>query len=117
MRQSSHSGFAPGKWAKIGSGKERNDAQGEDRHKGASSIRHALGQGVEEARYEGEYHVPCIQLLEFEDGSTSVRFCYYSHAGRFQRSPLMVGQETSAGLRDALSETPRLRSLLREIVG
>ena len=75
------------------------------------------GNIVEEARYEGEYHVPCIQILEFEDGSTSVRFCYYSHAGRFQRSPLMVGQETSAGLRDALSETPRLRSLLREIVG
>lgn len=74
------------------------------------------GQIVEEASYDGEHHRPCIQLLEFEDGSFSIRLCYYNHEGRFQRSPLMVGEDGFAGLREALTETPRLTSLLRDIV-
>ena len=41
------------------------------------------GQVVEEATFEGQYHQPSIQLLEFEDGSLSVRFCYYNREGRF----------------------------------
>ena len=75
------------------------------------------GQIVEEARYQGVYHEPCIQLLEFEDGSLNIRFCYYNHAGRFQRSPLMVGSDTMAGLRESLRGTPRLRSILGQLMG
>ena len=76
------------------------------------------GRGViaEEATYVGEHHEPAIQLLEFEDGSVSLRFCYYDHAGRFQRSPLIVSNAEIEGLRTALGDTPRLRELLREIV-
>ncbi len=76
------------------------------------------GRGIiaEEATYTGEHHEPAIQLLEFEDGSLSVRFCYYDHAGRFQRSPLIVGKEEIEGMRKALAETPRLRQLLREMI-
>ena len=76
------------------------------------------GQGliVEEATYSGEHHQPAIQLLEFEDGTLSVRFCYYDHAGRFQRSPLMVGRDEVAGLRNALAKTPRLLELLKDMV-
>ena len=76
------------------------------------------GRGViaEEATYVGEHHEPAIQLLEFEDGSVSLRFCYYDHAGRFQRSPLVVSNAEIEGLRTALGDTPRLRELLREIV-
>ena len=74
------------------------------------------GHIVEEAVYDGRHHQPCIQLLEFEDGSLNIRFCYYSHSGRFQRSPMMAGQEDVAGLRDSLRSTPRLRSLLAEMV-
>ena len=75
------------------------------------------GQIVEEATYVGRYHEPSIQLLEFEDGSLEIRFCHYNHAGRFQRSPLIVGEEGISGLRKALASTPRLRALLREMVG
>ena len=75
------------------------------------------GQIVEEATFVGEHHNPTIQLLEFDDGSLSIRFCYYDHRGRFQRSPMMLGQDEVAGLRDSLAETPRLRSMLKEIVG
>ncbi len=74
------------------------------------------GQIVEEAAYTGQHHEPSLQLLEFEDGSLALRFCYYDHAGRFQRSPLIVSNEEVAGLRAALAGAPRLRSLLREMV-
>ena len=75
------------------------------------------GNIVEEATYAGEHHEPSIQLLEFEDGSLSMRFCYYDHAGRFQRSPLIVSDDEMAGLNKALAGTPRLRSLLQRMVG
>ena len=75
------------------------------------------GQIVEEAAFDGEYHQPSLQLLEFEDGSISVRFCYYDRASRFQRSPLIVGDDEVAGLQNALERTPRLRSLLKQMVG
>ena len=80
------------------------------------SLHWGKGLIVEEATYVGEHHRPALQLLEFEDGSLSVRFCYYSHERRFQRSPLIVGREEVDGLREALAETPRLRALLAEMV-
>jgi hypothetical protein len=77
------------------------------------------GQIVEEASYSGRYTEPAIQLLEYEghSGSYGVRFCYYNHDGRFQRSPMMIDSEDSLeGLREALKETPKLRELLRKLV-
>ncbi|HZT07448.1 MAG TPA: hypothetical protein VFC51_10500 [Chloroflexota bacterium] len=80
------------------------------------------GAGVvaEEASYVGEYHEPCIQLLQYTEGpaagSYSVRFCFYSHDGRFQRSPLLVGEEEIEGLREAITRTPRLREILKRLV-
>ena len=74
------------------------------------------GNIVEEATYAGEHHEPSLQLLEFADGTLSVRFCYYDHADRFQRSPLIVSKDEIAGLKNALAAAPRLRSLLRELV-
>ena len=77
------------------------------------------GQIVEEASYTGRYTEPAIQLLEYEGhpGSYGIRFCYYSHEGRFQRSPMMIDSEDSLeGLRAALKETPRLRALLQKLV-
>jgi len=75
------------------------------------------GNIVEEAAYAGEHHEPALQLLGFEDGSLAVRFCYYDHAGRFQRSPLIVNKNEGVGLRKALAAAPRLKSFLRELVG
>ena len=74
------------------------------------------GNIVEEATYAGEHHEPSLQLLEFADGSLSLRFCYYDHAGRFQRSPLIVSSDEIAGLKRALAAAPRLKSFLRELV-
>jgi hypothetical protein len=75
------------------------------------------GQIIEEASYVGRYTEPAIQLLEYEDGSYGIRFCYYNHDGRFQRSPMMIDSEDSLkGLRAALKSTPKLRALLRNLV-
>jgi hypothetical protein len=78
------------------------------------------GQIVEEAAYSGEHHEPAIQLLQYDEGEAaggwSVRFCFYSRDGRFQRSPLVVGDDDIAGLRRALAETPRLRALLQRLI-
>ena len=74
------------------------------------------GQIVEEASAESEYHQPSIQLLEFEDGSLSVRFCYYNQYGKFQRGPLIIGEGDIGRIRQAISENRRLLELLRGLV-
>ena len=71
---------------------------------------------MEEASYVGEHHQPALQLLEYEDGTHSVRFCYYNHAGRFQRSPLILGPDDVKELRESLEDAPRLRSFLAELL-
>ena len=78
------------------------------------------GQIVEEAAYTGQHHEPAVQLLEYDEGEAaggwSIRFCFYSREGRFQRSPLVVGDDELDGLRAALQHTPRLRALLKRLV-
>jgi hypothetical protein len=70
------------------------------------------GQIVEEVYVESEHHVPTIQLLEYEDGSLSVRFCSYTHSGRFQRNPLMMSADDMKALARAMQHAPRLRKLV-----
>lgn len=78
------------------------------------------GQIVEEASHSGRHHEPTIQLLEYDEGEAagdwSIRFCFYNLEGRFQRSPLVVGEDDLDGLRTALARTPRLRALLRRLI-
>ena len=71
---------------------------------------------VEEVVYDGQHHEPSQQLLEIEDGSLSMRFCYYDQVSRYQSSPLFVGNDEVAGLGNALAGVPRLRSLLGEMM-
>jgi hypothetical protein len=78
------------------------------------------GQITEEAAYSGEYKESRIQLMEYSEGDAaggwSVRFCYYSHDGRYQRGPLMLDEEDVDGLRQALAATPRLRAILKRLI-
>ncbi len=43
------------------------------------------GMIVEEVSIKCAYHEPCIQLLKFDEGYETIRFCYYDLKGRFQR--------------------------------
>lgn len=80
------------------------------------------GSGIiaEEAKVEGEFHVPTFQLLKYTDGSakgtSSIRFCYYSHDGRFQRSPLMMSDAEIKDMRNALKKTPEIRAMLKRML-
>jgi hypothetical protein len=78
------------------------------------------GEIVEEASTTGEWHEPCIQLMRYTQGEAAgaftIRFCTYNLEGRFQRSPLMLGEADVEGLRAALKETPQLRALLKHLV-
>ena len=68
---------------------------------------------VEEVSIPRPHWEPTIQLLEFEDGSRALRFCYY-HGGRFGRGPLIMSAEDMAGLNEAARvSAPRIRALLR----
>ncbi len=80
------------------------------------------GSGIvaEEAQVEGPHHIPTFQLLKYTEGEAagqiSVRFCHYSHSGRFQRSPLIMSQDEVDEMRAALKETPELLAVLRQLV-
>ena len=45
------------------------------------------GRIVEEATYAGQHHERSPQLMEFDDGSLSVRFCYYGPGHPFPAQP------------------------------
>ena len=47
------------------------------------------GQVVEEVSVLRPHWEPTIQLLRYEDGEESLRFCYY-HGPRFGRGPMMA---------------------------
>ena len=74
------------------------------------------GEIVEEASFEGEWSEPVFQLMRYEDGSETIRFCSYNHKGGFQRSPLMLGTGDLKKMRAALKKTPRLQKLLKQLV-
>jgi hypothetical protein len=80
------------------------------------------GKGVieEEVRISSTYHQPTIQLLKFTEGAAAgtreIRFCYYDHHGRFQRSPLIINEKDIPNLRKALKSAPRLAQMLGKLV-
>jgi hypothetical protein len=70
------------------------------------------GMIVEEISIKCEYHEPCIQLLEFDEGYEEIRFCYYDLEGRFQRGPMMIDPSELKSLLKQLKTAPRLRKAL-----
>jgi hypothetical protein len=80
------------------------------------SLHWGTGVIAEEAQIATEHHRPTIQLLKFTagpaKGAREIRFCFYDHRGRFQRSPLIIDEDDIPALRDALKATPELKRLL-----
>ena len=73
------------------------------------------GNVVEEVSAGTPHHEPSIQLLEFDDGSLTLRFCYY-HGPCFGRGPLMIDTEYLPQLAEALQDAPRTHALLKQLV-
>lgn len=79
------------------------------------------GRGIieEEIQIRTRYHRPTIQLLKFLQGEAAgtheIRFCYYDHRGRFQRSPLMIDEKDVPELKKALATSPKLKRLLSKL--
>src|SRR5438552_14730444 len=73
------------------------------------------GEIVEEATAVVEWSEPSIQLLRYEDGSESIRFCQYDHRGRFRRSPMMVDGKLLRALGRSLAKTKRLKALVDQL--
>ena len=93
-----------------------------EKAKPARSFALHWGKGVieEEIQIAGEYHRPTIQLLKFTEGQAAgtreIRFCYYDHRGRFQRSPLIIDEKDIPALRKAIDGAPKLKKLLTRLV-
>ena len=70
---------------------------------------------TEEARSITQYHEPSIQLLRFDTGVKSLRFCYY-HEGIFQGGPLILSESQLPGLRREIRKNKTLHALLKKLV-
>lgn len=71
---------------------------------------------MEEVSVQAPHWEPTIQLMEYDSGEQSLRFCYYSE-GRFGRGPMMLREEDLDALAAALERAPRIRSMLRRMAG
>jgi hypothetical protein len=69
----------------------------------------------EEARSETEYHEPSIQLLAFDSGDKSLRFCYY-HDGSYQGGPLILSESHLPALRREIRKNKTIHRLLKKLV-
>jgi hypothetical protein len=70
---------------------------------------------TEEARSKTQYHEPSIQLLLFDSGDRSIRFCYY-HDGHYQGGPLILSESHLAGLRREIRKNKTIHAFLRQLV-
>ena len=75
------------------------------------------GQVVEEAsvkvQLDSHSWEPAIQLLRFEDGSETLRFCVF-HGKQFSRMPLLISPDELDTLLEEASRSPRIKMLLRK---
>jgi hypothetical protein len=78
------------------------------------------GQVVEEASVKvqlGDHSwEPTIQLLQFEDGSETLRFCVF-HGKQFSRMPLLISPDELSALMLATTKQPAIRKHLQKSLG
>lgn len=56
-----------------------------------------------------------MQLLSFDSGNPSLRFCYY-YDGSFQGGPLVVGESHIPALRREIRKNETIHRLLKRLV-
>ena len=80
------------------------------------SFEWAKGQVVEEAsvkvQMDNHSWEPTIQLLQYEDGSETLRFCVF-HGKQFSRMPLLISPDELTALLEEASKHPRIKTRLK----
>ncbi len=71
---------------------------------------------MEEVSIDCPHWEPTIQLMEYEDGSRSLRFCYYSE-GRFGRGPMMLNEEDVERMASAIGDSRPIKDLFSRLAG
>jgi hypothetical protein len=84
-------------------------------HKRRFQLHWGGGMITEEARSKTQYHEPSIQLLSFDSGDRSIRFCYY-HDGFYQGGPLILSETNLAGLRREIRKNKTIHEFLKKLV-
>ena len=56
---------------------------------------------------------PAVQLLRFDDGSETLRFCVF-HGKQFSRMPLLISPDELSALMDVASKQLGLRKILQK---
>ena len=75
------------------------------------------GQVVDEVGVDTEHNELVVQLLRYDDfDGNTLRFCQYWLDGRFQRQPMMIGEDSIPALREALKASPEIRDFLRRLI-
>ncbi|MBM4406284.1 MAG: hypothetical protein FJ039_08920 [Chloroflexi bacterium] len=72
------------------------------------------GNITEEVQVIRDHWEPAIQLMEYEDGSKSLRFCFYTK-GRFNRNPMMLGEEDLDEMAAELKSAPKIKAMLKRL--
>lgn len=72
------------------------------------------GQITEEAQVARDHWEPTTQLMEYDDGSAALRFCFYSGC-RFNRNPLILDNSDLDELARKLEGTARLKAMRRRL--
>jgi hypothetical protein len=77
------------------------------------------GQVIEEAsikvQMDSHSWEPTVQLLQFEDGSETLRFCVF-HGKQFSRMPLLISPDELSTLFKEASKHSRLRTRLKKSI-
>jgi len=80
------------------------------------SLPEGNGLVTEEVSTKERNREPAIQLLEFDDGTSSLRFCFYADA-KYQRTPLILKEEELAKLAKEIKKNPPILTMLLKLVG
>jgi hypothetical protein len=70
---------------------------------------------TEEARSRTPFHEPSIQLLSFDSGERSIRFCYYQR-GSYQGGPLILSESHLAALRREVRKNKTIQGFLKKLI-
>jgi len=80
------------------------------------SLPEGNGLVAEEVFTKERSREPAIQLLEYDDGKRSLRFCFYTDA-KYQRTPLILTEEEIEKLAKEIKKNPPILGLLLKLSG